>query len=69
MGWCSGTEIFDNMADEITSPYYDMSPGLAADLLNELIRNLRDHDWDCESDSKYWDDPFIGKLLRRPNGR
>jgi hypothetical protein len=61
MGWCSGTEIFDNVAD-IVLPM-PISKGQKLLILGELKTVMEDHDWDCQSDSDYYSDPAIGPLL------
>lgn len=55
MGWCSATEIFDNVVG-----------GLIGDtklskkqIISNLIGALEDGDWDCQADSAYYDHPLV----------
>lgn len=50
MGWCGGTDVFDDVMKEIlkTKP-------LNTRLVKTLINALENHDWDCQSDSRYFD--------------
>ena len=67
MGWSSGTEIFDAMAEELTNLSIDwtavdyhesfMEPLIR---LNKILSNL---DWDNQCESNYWEHPVIGKIL------
>ncbi len=58
MGWCSGTDVFDPVAKKILE-----MPQLKAktkiELLKVLIEALEHKDWDCESDSAYYDNPLV----------
>ena len=60
MGWCSATQIFDAVAGELLSE----GPKDPKSTLKELIRNLEDGDWDCQSDSAYWDHPLVQEIMR-----
>ena len=51
MGWCSGTEIFDEVCSILLSP----KPIDTHEALVKVIKCLEDGDWDCQSDSKFWD--------------
>lgn len=69
MGWGGGTEVFDLVADELienNNVYSDGNyyGGMVVDPLVKLYRLLGySMDWDNEQDSKYWDDPVIGRIL------
>lgn len=65
MGWCSGTYIFDDVCAEILKRVHD--PKLQHDLVLVLVRALEDQDWDCESESKFWDNPVVRKAMKRLN--
>lgn len=64
MGWCSGTEIFD----EIVVAVNDI--GLSRPKQRVILEALRDvmenHDWDCQPDSEFYDDEFVGEILGNP---
>lgn len=57
MGWCSGTEIFDVVAEAVLE---DLPK---EEILGRLIDVLEDHDWDCQCDSDYWNNPLVRKLF------
>jgi hypothetical protein len=61
MGWCSGTEIFDEVAEIVLQ---DGEVDKEAVLL-ALINVMRSHDWDCEGDSEYFDHPVVDKIFRK----
>ena len=55
MGWCSGTEIFDTVCDELlSSEEVDKK-----EVLKSLIQIMWYHDWDCEYDSEYFGDEVV----------
>lgn len=60
MGWCSATVIFDAIAEIILS---DNSIDKKA-VLTTVINTLEDGDWDCQSDSAYWDHPIVREIMR-----
>lgn len=59
MGWCSGTEIFDTVAGAILSD----EPIDKKEILMVVAEALRSMDWDCESDSEYWDHPVVREIF------
>jgi hypothetical protein len=68
MGWGGGTEIFDQVADDIIDVSWNWTreskhEDVVIPLLTKLYWVLSDKDWDNECESKYWDDPVIGKIL------
>lgn len=66
MGWCSATEIFD----EVCSALLDEGDKPSVEeTLKRLVIALEDGDWDCQSDSRYWDHPVVSKIMgeRHPN--
>lgn len=68
MGWGRGTEIFDQVADDLTSASNKRfgdphNTSLVIIPLTNLYQVLSDMDWDCEYESDYWDHPVIGKIL------
>jgi len=56
MGWCSATEIFDQIAEIVLSD----KPLDKRETLKMVIRSLESQDWDCQQDSAYWDN-FIAQ--------
>lgn len=64
MGWSRGTEIFDQVADDLIelTVWYNISEEALPVLVN-LYKVLSDSDWDTEYESKYWEHPTIGKIL------
>lgn len=61
MGWCSGTEIFDKVAGAILNS--KLSESDQYDILYILADSLGDMDWDCQSESGYWDHPTVQKVF------
>jgi hypothetical protein len=63
MGWCSGTEIFDNICSELLT-----ADGVkqvdVPELIHVLVLILQSHDWDCEQDSEYFDNPVVQKVMK-----
>lgn len=62
MGWCSGTFIFDRMADFILDT--DKSDDEKYWALKALAEALEEQDWDCQSDSNYYDHPVVQKVFK-----
>lgn len=67
MGWGSGVTVFDKIARDIIQLERDAGGDLGRYVFEEIIESvveaLGDADWDTQSDSDYWDDPRIGKIL------
>lgn len=63
MGWCSGTDIFDAVYEGYVELGFLKEDKLVS-ALADLIRVLEDNDWDCQSDSKYWNNPLVIKARR-----
>lgn len=64
MGWCSGTDVFDEMAGAILSS--TLSEGQKVDLLRHLIETLENEDWDCQQDSRYYgSQPLVRQAFRQ----
>lgn len=70
MGWGAGTEIFDQVADDLLEADYawrniqsDYDESIVITPLTNLYSLLRDMDWDVMDESKYWEHPVIGKIL------
>ena len=59
MGWCSATEIFDKVLSEIDHEVNDEVFSKVAMILGSALQN---QDWDCESDSDYWEDERLKKV-------
>jgi hypothetical protein len=63
MGFCSGTEIFDPIAGYVLKS--DLTDTQKRGVLMALIEALYAHDWDCESDSRYWHNPLIREVFKQ----
>lgn len=63
MGWCSATDIFDSMAYHVI-----VESAVAEDskyqILLTLAKSLEEDDWDCQSDSVWYDDPLVQKVFK-----
>lgn len=62
MGWCSGTDIFDVIADIVLIDN-NLSNKQVRSILKALIEVLDEHDWDCQADSKWYNDRFVGSIF------
>ena len=58
MGWCSGTDIFDEIVG-VVLPMNSLPILDKKTLIKSLIEILWSHDWDCEYDSEYTQDNFV----------
>lgn len=65
MGWCSATVIFDGVCDALLA---DEKPDLKS-TLRALIAALEDGDWDCQSDSEYWNHPMVREIMKELHPR
>lgn len=61
MGWNSGTEIFDVVAESVLE---GRSP---EETLERLIDVMEDHDWDGQSDSTFFNHPVVRKIFMERN--
>ena len=60
MGWCSATQIFDNVAEALLSDdEIDVKQ-----TLKDLAQTLRYMDWDCEGESEYWEHPVVREIFK-----
>lgn len=66
MGWGRGTEIFDQVAEDLLAHENGWVKDYIIEILTNLNTQLSDLDWDTECESKYWDHPVIGKILGNP---
>jgi hypothetical protein len=63
MGWCSGTLIFDKMAEfVINSPQSEVQKVAT---LAYLAESLENEDWDCQQDSRFYDHPIVKRVMRQ----
>ena len=62
MGWSGGTAIFDKVASLLFKT--DMFTAQQThDILYVLSEALKQEDWDCESDSYYWNYPVVRDIF------
>lgn len=61
MGWCSGTRVFDDMCRVLLGKQ-KLKPET---VLSRLIDTLEDMDWDCQSDSEFYEHPAVRKVFKR----
>lgn len=60
MGWCSGTEIFD---DVVAALVEEGKRPPVEKVIERLVAALENGDWDCQQDSAYWDHPVVRKVF------
>lgn len=65
MGWCSGTPIFDAVAENILDSELPIERQF--DIMRTLTVAMYERDWDCEQDSPYYDHPVIQRVMRELN--
>jgi len=63
MGWCSGTDIFDAVVETIYTVVSD--EGSRYMLIYNLAKSLEQHDWDCHSDSVYYDNYLVQRVFKQ----
>jgi len=62
MGWCSGTYVFDDVCEYLLDVEKSRK-----EILRRLIEALRNADWDCEMDSRYYEHPAVQEIMRELN--
>lgn len=62
MGRCSATEVFDPVTGFILA--YDLPDAVKLDLIKKLVDTLENYDWDCQSDSDYYEHPLVRQAMR-----
>lgn len=67
MGWCSATEIFDDVAAALLEK--GKKAPTPEEVLGRLIDVLEDMDWDCQQDSAYYDHPLVQALMQKKHPR
>jgi hypothetical protein len=65
MGWCSGTRVFDVVAEALLSE----EPVDKKAILKSIISQLEDMDWDCQQDSDYYEHPLVQEVMREMHPR
>ncbi len=57
MGWCSVTYIFDSVVSELVKKK-DIDK---VEIIKILSVAMEEMDWDCQSDSKFYEHPLVKK--------
>lgn len=63
MGWCSGTQVFDGVLGPVLKS--KMSKKDKKTVIKVLIETLEEQDWDCQSDSAFYEDDLVEAEFRR----
>lgn len=63
MGWCSGTEVFDDVVQELFTT--EATEAVKQQIIVALIKGLERNDWDCHWDSQYALQPEVLAALRQ----
>lgn len=75
MGWCSGTGVFDAVCSALLLEpskrknakrkfkITDLSEEVTT-AIRRLIDALENLDWDCQSESEFWDHPLVQSIMR-----
>ncbi len=62
MGFCSGTQIFDDAMEEILK--IELPEAKQILIVMALIDALDNHDWDCHQDSAYYENPIVNRAIQ-----
>lgn len=62
MGWCSGTEIFDDVTGMVIDQ--DLEDKEKYAIIKRLVISLENGDWDCQSDSEYYDHELVQSVFK-----
>ena len=65
MGWCSATMIFDAVCSAVLEEGEIDKKEIIAIVANAL----EDGNWDCQSDSAYYEDPIVQAVMREMHPR
>ena len=60
MGWCSATDLFDQVLDHVLTEVKDPEA-----FVDWFYNYLADSDWDCEDDSRYSSHPYMEAAVRK----
>jgi len=60
MGWCSATDLFDEVLDRVLTEVKDPE-----EFVDWFYNYLADSDWDCEGDSEYYEHPYMQAAMRK----
>jgi len=63
MGWCSATDIFDAIGKLVLPS--KLTDDEKSTIMGVLANALEEQDWDCQSDSRYFDNPIVVKLMKK----
>lgn len=61
MGWCSGTNILDNVIEKLAA--MNLPEEQQLEIVTVLIKAMEDNDYDCHSDSRYYGTPIMDKAM------
>ena len=50
MGWCSGTDVYDQIFEAIIDKDADLEPDVQYAIMLKVTKALEDNDWDCPGD-------------------
>lgn len=71
MGWCSVTTVFDAVAKFVLDPNMPevITDEMKYEALNTLATMLEENDWDCQSDSDYYNHPIVQRIMHEHHPR
>lgn len=61
MGWCGGTDIFDPVVKIVLAA--EMPEETKFNIIRALTESLGDQDWDCESESAYYEHSLVRRVF------
>lgn len=62
MGWCSATTIFDMVVEPLLK---SLDENVKIEVIESLVKELENNDWDCQMESAYWDHPIVQKVFKK----
>jgi hypothetical protein len=65
MGWCSATRLFDSIVSDLKLTNIDDKHFHT--VVWNLICELEDMDWDCQSESDFWEDEQVRGIFKEMN--
>lgn len=62
MGWCGGTEIFDDFVGMVLDQ--DLDDDEKRGLIKRLVVSLENNGWYCQSDNEYYNNTVVENVFR-----
>jgi uncharacterized Zn finger protein len=63
MGWCSGTDVFDDIVEQVLD--MKIKAKAKAEIIAVVVDALENHDWDCQGESAYFEHPIVQAAMQK----